>query len=76
MTIPPTPTPLPLDNLPEPFKTHVFDFFKNIIFGFKGWEIPFTRFTMWDYIVWSIVAATAIKAFKLIYGKGDGSKHE
>ena len=76
MTIPPTPTPLPIDNLPEPFKTHVFELFRSIINGFKGAAIPFTRFTIWDYIVWTIVTATAIKAFKLIYGKGDCSKHE
>lgn len=71
-----TPTPLPLDNMPEPFKGYVFGFFRDIINGFKVCEIPFTRFTLWDFVVWSIIAAAAIKAIKLMYGKGDASHHE
>ena len=76
MNIPATPTPIPLDNLPEPFKTHVFDMFRHIISSFKGAQIPFTHVTLWDYVVWTMIALAAIKAWKLMYGKGDSSKHE
>lgn len=76
MSIPVTPTPIPLDNLPEPFKTHIFDMFRHIIQSFKGAPIPFTHVTIWDYIVWVAIAAAAIKAFKLMYGKGESTKHE
>ena len=76
MNIPATPTPIPLDNLPEPFKNYVFSMFRHIINGFKGANIPFTHVTIWDYVVWVAIAAAAIKAWKLMYGKGDSSKHE
>lgn len=71
-----TPTPIPINNIPEPFRGKLFGMFQHIIDGLKGFAIPFTRFTMWDYIIWLIVAAAAIKAFKLMYGKGDSTHHE
>lgn len=76
MNITATPTPIPLDNLPEPFKGYVFGLFRHIINSFKNAPIPFTHVTIWDYIVWTIVAMAAIKAFKLMYGKGDSRNHE
>ena len=76
MNIPATPTPIPLDNLPDTFKQNVFNMFRHIINGFRGAQIPFTHVTIWDYIVWVAIAAAVIKAWKLMYGKGDASKHE
>lgn len=71
-----TPTPIPIDNLPQPFRSYIFGMFKQIIDGLKGFMIPFTHASVWDYIIWCIILFTAIKAIKLIYGKGDSSKHE
>lgn len=76
MNIPATPTPIPIDNMPEPFRSYVFGMFKDIIAGFKECIIPFTHVSLWDYVVFCIVLAAAIKAIKLMYGKGDASKHE
>lgn len=74
MTI--TPTPIPIDNLPEPFRTHMYGFFQGIINSMKAVSIPFTHATVWDFVVWTIAVAVAIKAMKLIYGKGDTTKRE
>ena len=74
MTI--TPTPIPIDNLPEGFKQYVFGFFQNIIRFFRNCPIPFTHVTLWDFLIWSIIMAAVIKAIKLMYGKGDSTKHE
>lgn len=71
-----TPTPIPIDNLPTGFREYVYGFFEGIINAFKLIEIPFTHATVWDFLIWTIVLAAAIKAIKLMYGKGDTSKHE
>lgn len=72
-----TPTPIPLDNLPEPFGTYVNQTFKMIIAGLKGWQIPFTHVTMWQFIIFCIALAAAKKALNLMYGKGgESTKHE
>lgn len=71
-----TPTPIPIDNLPDGFREHVYGFFQNIILSLKTIEIPFTHATVWDFLIWTIVLAAAIKAIKLMYGKGDASHHE
>lgn len=71
-----TPTPIPIDDLPPEFASYLYGFFQNIINGFKSVVIPFTHATIWDFLIWSIVLAAAIKAIKLMYGKGDASHHE
>lgn len=71
-----TPTPIPIDNVPEPFRTHLYGFFQGIINAMKAVQIPFTHATIWDFVMWSIIVAAIIKAAKLMYGKGDTSKHE
>lgn len=71
-----TPTPIPIDNLPEPFRTHMYGFFQGIINSMKAVAIPFTHATIWDFVIWTIAVAAAIKAIKLIYGKGDTTKRE
>lgn len=72
----PTPTPIPIDDLPPEFRSYLYGFFQDIINGMKGCIIPFTHASLWDFVVWTIVMAAAIKAMKLMYGKGDASKHE
>ena len=71
-----TPTPIPIDNLPSGFREYVYGFFQDIINGMKVCEIPFTHATLWDFVIWTIVLAATIKAIKLMYGKGDSTKHE
>lgn len=71
-----TPTPIPIDNLPPVFGSYVREFFQNIVLSLKTLEIPFTHATAWDFLIWSIVMAACIKAIKLMYGKGDSTKHE
>lgn len=75
-TIFPTPTPIPIDDLPSEFASYLYGFFGDIVRGLKGAIIPFTHASIWDFVIWTIVMAAIIKAIKLIYGKGDASKHE
>lgn len=72
----PTPTPIPIDNFPEPFGTYITSMFQNLVRGLKGAIIPFTHASIWDFIIWTFVISAVIKAVKLMYGKGDSSHHE
>ena len=40
MTPFPTPTPIPIDNLPPGFREHVYGMFQAIVNGLKGAIIP------------------------------------
>lgn len=71
-----TPTPIPMDNLPEGFNDYVFGFFKDIIRFFRNCPIPFTHVTLWEFMIWTIIMVAVIKSIKLMYGKGDSTKHE
>lgn len=71
-----TPTPIPIDDLPPEFAGYLYEFFQNIILGLKSVIIPFTHASIWDFLIWTIVLGAAIKAIKLMYGKGDSTKHE
>lgn len=73
----PTPTPIPIDGVPELFQNYMFHFFARIIYALKQIEIPFTHVTVFEVVIGSIAISSITLALKLMYGKGgEFTKHE
>ena len=71
-----TPTPIPIDELPDDFGGYLFDFFKGIIGVFKAVPIPFTSVTAWDVFIGCILVSAIAVGIRLVYGKGGSTTHE
>lgn len=72
-----TPTPIPIDELPEEFGEYTVGFFTSIFNALKQIEIPFTPANMYDVFIGTIVVSACIVSVKLMYGKGGGGRtHE
>lgn len=72
----PTPTPIPMDEVPVEFQNYLFQMFISIFNGLKNIEIPFTPVTVYDVLLGTIAASAVVLALKLMYGKGGSSEHE
>ena len=73
----PTPTPIPIDGVPQEFKQYMFDFFTDIILRMKNIIIPFTSVSIFDITLGTIIVSAVTGAIWLMYGKGGDSKsHE
>ena len=71
----PTPTPIPMDNVPTEFQNYIFQMFIHIFQGLKNIEIPFTSVTVYDVLLGTIAVSAVTLALKLMYGKGGESTH-
>ena len=71
-----TPTPIPIDGVPQEFKSHMFDFFTQIIRALKQIQIPFTSVSVFDITLGTIIVSAVTGAIWLMYGKGGERNHE
>lgn len=72
-----TPTPIPIENVPQEFQNYLFDMFVHMFKGLKNIQIPFTSVTVYEVIVGMIAVSAVTLALKLMYGKGgESTKHE
>ena len=69
-----TPTPIPIDDLPEEFGQYTMGFFSSLFNALKQIQIPFTHATLYEVFIATIVVSACIISVKLIYGKGGGGK--
>lgn len=65
-----TPTPIPMDNVPEGFQNYLFQFFRGLFNALKQIEIPFTSVNCYQVLVGTLAAGAAMAAIALMYGKG------
>lgn len=72
----PSPTPIPMDNVPVEFQNYMFQMFIRIFKALKQIEIPFTSVTVYDVLLGFIAASVVTLALKLMYGKGGNSKDD
>lgn len=70
---PPSPTPIPIDDIPQEFREHLFDMFTHMFLALKQIVIPFTHVTLFQVLVGTIAVSAVTLALKLMYGKGGGS---
>ena len=77
LTATPSPTRIPIDDLPQEFGDYMFDFFDSLFDAMRSVIIPFTHISVYDAFIGTIVVGCIFYGVALIYGKGgDSTKHE
>lgn len=78
MTVYPTPTPIPIDDMPPEFQGYVVGFFRQLFDALRQVEIPFTHVTAYDVFIGTFVAGFVITGIAVYFGfkGGNSTKHE
>lgn len=69
-----TPTPIPIDDLPDEFGQYIMVFFSSLFNALKQIHIPFTHVNLYEVFIGTIVVSASIISVKLMYGKGGGGR--